>query len=143
MRNSYQTGLLVLGADDASVYGRSAAAGSAAGAKAGIAPRAILIRVLNGPELAKKQGAVATFAQSLAPDTIDKTIYNTMRDKLLSGFKDQGVSADVTVVDGVNLQPVGVKAGAIARDVVIGLAVAGIVEGIIHGVHWYRGRNKK
>src|SRR4051812_37418078 len=68
--------------------------------------QAILIRVKNAGQLARSQGAVASLAQSVAPETIEAKVYDEMRKKLSSSLKDQGVDAEVSIVSAGGWKPV-------------------------------------
>jgi hypothetical protein len=99
--------------------------------------RAILIKVKNAAELARSQGAIASFAQALAPATIEGKVYATMRDKLAESLKKENVDAEVTIVE-----PKGYVAADgkhIASDIGWALGGAGVLAGL-----WYlfSGRKK-
>lgn len=67
----------------------------------GIGPetdRAVLVKLKDAGALARSQGSVAAFAQGIAPATIETKVYATLAEKLSASLKQQGVEADVTVV---------------------------------------------
>lgn len=99
--------------------------------------RAVLIRVHNADELARSQGAIATFAQTLAPATIEAKVYDTLAQRLKKSLAAQNVDADVSVVESSAFKPAG--NGHIARDV--GLAVASL-GGVALLFHLFRGKKK-
>jgi hypothetical protein len=84
--------------------------------------RALLIKIKNPAELARSQGAVAAFVQTLAPSTIEAKIYEAMREKLSAALKAENVDAEVTIVEPKAFKAAGVS--HVARDV--GLVVAGV-----------------
>ncbi len=69
--------------------------------------RAVLIRVNNAAQLAKKQGAVATIAEAIAPKTIEAKVYDEMVKKLSGALRDQGVDATVVVVEPADVKLAG------------------------------------
>ena len=96
---------------------------------------ALLIKVKNAAELVRSQGALAAFAQTLAPATLESKVLSTLRDKLTSALKEQNVDADISIVEPKAFTAAG--GGHIARDV--GLVVAG-VGGLALLYHLFRGR---
>lgn len=82
--------------------------------------QAILIRVKNASELARSQGAVATFAEALAPATVGTKVLSTIAAQLKSALKGNNVDAEVTVVDPAGWEPASNK---FVQDV--GFAVGG------------------
>lgn len=59
----------------------------------------VLVKLKNLSGLVKSQaGASGALALKLVPNTITNTVYTTLQQKLIDGFKEQGVDADVTVV---------------------------------------------
>ena len=66
--------------------------------------RGVLVRVKNVPELVRDQakgwkGEVGkALASTLFDDTIESKVYSEMKKKLVAGFKESGVDADVQVV---------------------------------------------
>lgn len=60
--------------------------------------RAILIRVNNAADLARSQGSIASFFQSLAPATLEHEVLKTVASKLKSALSDQNVDAEVALV---------------------------------------------
>ena len=58
----------------------------------------VAVRLQNVGDLVQQQGgATGKLAYSIAPKTITATAYDALRKKLIEGFAQQGVSADVTV----------------------------------------------
>lgn len=99
--------------------------------------RAVLIKVKNAAELARSQGALASFAQALAPATIEAKVYSTLAAKLAEALKKENVDAEITVVE-----PKGYVAADgkhIASDIGWALGGAGVLAGL-----WYlfSGRKK-
>jgi hypothetical protein len=86
--------------------------------------RAILIKVNNAGELARSQGFIATFAQALAPASIEGKVYSTMAQQLRDSLKEKQVDADVTVVEPGAWRPAG--SSHIATDVAVGLTAFGV-----------------
>ncbi len=85
--------------------------------------RALLIRVKNTAELARSQGALASFAQQIAPSTIEAKVYDTMAQQLKESLADKHVDADVTVVEPRAWKPADGK--HVASDVALTVAAAG------------------
>jgi hypothetical protein len=87
--------------------------------------QAIVIRVKNVAGLVEsKGGKTGAFAYQLVPQTISRKVYNEMAAKLKSGFKDQGVDADISVV---------ATAPSVKRsmpDIYVGMALGAGVIGI-------------
>jgi hypothetical protein len=59
----------------------------------------ILIRVRNPAQLARREGGVAALAQALAPETVEEKIHKTIADRLRNALKNEGVDAEVTLVE--------------------------------------------
>ena len=58
----------------------------------------VAVRIKDVGSLVRSQGGRAGgLAYSIAPQTITHKVYDTLKDKLLEGFAQQGVTADVTV----------------------------------------------
>lgn len=73
-----------------------------------------------------KGGALGTVAQGLAPKAIEKSVYDKVKASIVDGMKQQGIAADVQVVDTVPGQPYA------ASEFLVGAAVgAGTI-----GVGW-------
>jgi hypothetical protein len=89
MRKNYLIGMDVIGASDDDELSPVAQETN----------RAILIKVRNAAQLAKSQGAVATFAQALAPATVEAKVYDTMAQELRTSLRAKNVDATVTVVE--------------------------------------------
>lgn len=106
MRSTHSMGLDVLGADAGEV---------------------IVVRVKNAPELARSQGPVASFAQSIAPATIEHKVLTTIAQKLRESFSAQkpAVDVDVTVAEPTAWKPTGTS--HIWIDVGIGLGGLAVV----------------
>ncbi len=85
--------------------------------------RAILIKVRNPDEIARGQGSMAAFAQTLAPATIEAKVLQIISEQLQTALAAQHVDAEVTVVSPIGLQTADDQAH-IATD--IGLAIGGI-----------------
>lgn len=86
---------------------------------------ALLIKVKNAPDLARSQGALAAFAQMLAPATVENKVYEEMATKLKASLKDQNVLADVSIVDPAAWKP---SVGAhLWSDVAWALGGAGVL----------------
>lgn len=100
--------------------------------------RAILIKVHNAGDLARRQGGIAAFAQALAPATIENEVYKAMRDKLAKSLAAENIKADVTVVSEDGFKTV--DGSHIGRD--LGLAVAG-VGGIALLWHLFKGKKRR
>lgn len=91
---------------------------------------AILIKVNNTAALAKSQGQVAALAQSLLPATIEAKVYDTIATQLKSALGQQGVEADVTLVQPAAWKPA--NSSHIAAD--IGFAIGGA--GLLAVIMW-------
>jgi hypothetical protein len=83
--------------------------------------QALLIRVKNAAELARSQGAVASFAQALAPATIEARVYSEMAKKIGASLRDQHVDAEIEIVEPSKFR--GAGNGHIGRD--LGLVLGG------------------
>lgn len=59
----------------------------------------ILIRVRNPVDLARREGGVAALAQALAPATVEEKINKTIADRLRGALKNEGVDAEITIVE--------------------------------------------
>lgn len=84
---------------------------------------AILIRVRNPSDLARKQGGAAAVAQMLAPNTVDEKIHSTIADRLRGALKNEGVDAEITLVE-----PSGFKSASMSnwwKYLAIGLGAFG------------------
>ena len=58
----------------------------------------ITIKVNNIAELVRREGGLSGgLAYGLAPQTLTNKVYSEMIKKMISGFKDQGVNADVSL----------------------------------------------
>lgn len=99
--------------------------------------RALLIKINNPAELARSQGSLAAFVQTLAPSTIEAKIYDTLASKLRDALSAQNVDASITVVEPKAFTSAG--SGHVARDV--GIAVAG-VGGLALLYHLFKRRRK-
>lgn len=105
---AYSYGLDVLGAED------------------GFAPgRGVLIQVHNSAQLARSQGAIASVAQALAPETIDAKVLDQIKSELAKALKEKGVDAVVTVVDPASFRPA--DGSHIWVDVAAGVGGAGVL----------------
>jgi hypothetical protein len=71
--------------------------------------KAILIRVRNPAELARKQGGAAAIAQMLAPNTVDEKIHATIADRLRGALRNEGVDAEISIVEPDNVRPAGMS----------------------------------
>ena len=71
--------------------------------------KAILIHVRNPAQVARQQGGVAALAQALAPDTVEEKIHATIADRLRGALRNEGVDAEVTLVEPSNLKPAGMS----------------------------------
>lgn len=59
----------------------------------------LVVRLKNLASLVQREGGTTgSFAMSLLPETISTKAYDTLKDKLIDGFKQQGVDADVQVI---------------------------------------------
>jgi hypothetical protein len=99
-------------------------------------PQAILIQVKNAAELARSQGAVASLAQSIAPETIEAKVYSAMAEKLADSLKKEHVDATITIVNPVGYESAG---GIHWLDVGLGAAIVGSLALILR----FTGRRKK
>lgn len=61
--------------------------------------RAIIIRLKNPAAVARQQGALASFAASLAPATTESEVYSRLAGELRKELKSQHVDADVIVAE--------------------------------------------
>lgn len=61
--------------------------------------KAILIHVRNPAQVARQQGGVAAIAQMLAPDTVEEKIHSTIADRLRGALRNEGVDAEVSIVE--------------------------------------------
>jgi hypothetical protein len=107
----------------------SAAQGALQGARAG-APTAegpfVTIHVRDPKGLvAAKGGAAGAAAFNLIPGTVTGKIYSDMRSQIAQAMKDQGVDADVQVVDN---RPAG---GALPHDFLIGSLIGAGSVGLV------------
>ena len=73
--------------------------------------RVIQVRLADPIAVAKKQGAIASLATSLLPETITQKVYEEAVKKFQDALRAEGVQADVRIVDAVTLQPVGPSSG--------------------------------
>jgi hypothetical protein len=97
----------------------------------------ILIRVKNASELARSQGAVATFAEALAPATVGTKVLSTIASELKKALKEKNVDASIEVVDPAGWEP---ASGKFMQD--LGFAVGGA--GVLAGLWWlFVGRKHK
>lgn len=107
----------------------------------GLAPdkrgNAVLIRVNNVANVVQQQGQLASLAQALAPQTIESKVYATLADKLKTSLADQGVDADVSVVNPAGYAP---AKSDLVRDVFVGVLGATVFAGITYGVGRWRKR---
>lgn len=102
----------------------------------------ILIKVKNAAELARSQGALASFASAIAPATIEAQVYKAVAQKLADALRDNNVDADVSVVEPAKFQPADGK--HIATDLVIGAAaIGGIIAVLAFGSRLIGGKKKK
>jgi hypothetical protein len=92
--------------------------------------KALLIKINNPADLARSQGALAGFAQQLAPATIEAKIYDTMKAKIADSFKAQGVDADISIVEPSAFTHASV--GHVAQDIAYGMGFLGLA-----GLVWY------
>ena len=99
--------------------------------------KAVLIKVKNAAELARSQGAVASFAQALAPASIEAKVISTVAAQLKSALRDKGVDADVSVVEPGAYTSAGVS--HIASD--LGFAIGGA--GVAGLIYWLVKRWRK
>jgi len=83
----------------------------------------ILIRVRNPVDLARKQGGVAALAQMLAPATVDEKIHQEIANRLRGALKNEGVDAEVSLVEPSGLKSAGMS--NIWKALAIGLGVLG------------------
>lgn len=98
---------------------------------------AVLIRLNNTAEIVQKQGQLASIAQMLAPSTIETKVYSTLADKLKTSLAEQGVNADVNVVDPAGYKPI---QSDVLRDILIGVAGATVFAGLSYGIGRWRKR---
>lgn len=87
----------------------------------------VLVQVSDMPQLIKSQGELAHQAYQLLPGVVTQKAYQTIRDQLDSKLKEQGVLANVTVVDPVGFQPSG--ASPIWKPLAVVFGVVGIIAG--------------
>jgi hypothetical protein len=99
--------------------------------------KAILIKVKNAADLARSQGALASFAQALAPASIESKVYQQMASELGKALKEKSVDADISIVEPAGWQPAGM--GHVWTDV--GFAIGGA--GIIGALWWLLSGRKK
>lgn len=98
--------------------------------------KAILIRLRDPGALARTQGSVASFAQALAPATIEAKVLETVKDQIGQSFKDKGIDADISIVQPGNFALA--DNSHIAADVGFAIGGAGMI-----GLFWFlfsRGR---
>jgi hypothetical protein len=107
----------------------------------GVAPEkrgnAVLIRVNNVADVVKQQGQLAAFAQALAPATIESKVYSTLADKLKTALAEQGVDADVHVVNPAGYEPC---KSDLLRDVFVGVLGATVFTTTLWGYRRWRKR---
>lgn len=111
MRQTYIEGLDIIGADQET-------------------NRAILIRVKNAAELARSQGAIASFSQALAPATIEGKVYSEMAKELQKSLREKNVDADVSIVEPSKWKPAGTD--HVWTDIGFAIGGAGLLAGL-----WY------
>ncbi len=70
-------------------------------------------------------GATGALAQMLAPHTIEKTVYDKIASKLKAGFTQQGVDADVTVMDAAAVPGAPAKSTEFLRGAAVGVGAVG------------------
>jgi hypothetical protein len=86
--------------------------------------RAVLIRVNNAEQLARSQGALASFAQAVAPATVEKRVLDAVRDKVDTYLKGQSIDATVELVEQDKFRAAD-GTSHIARDMGIALMAVG------------------
>ena len=86
----------------------------------------ILIRIKNAAELARSQGAVASFAQGMLPAWAETQVYETAVDKLKTALADEHVDADISIVEPKMFQPAN-GASTIGSDLAYGIGLFGFV----------------
>lgn len=119
-RGTYSDGLRVLGAET---------------------NRALLIRVKNAAELARSQGALASFAQALAPATIEAKVYSELSRQIGTALRDKHVDAEIEIVEPSKF--VGAGNGHIGRDLGLMLGGGGLLAvGGWLAAKWWRKRKK-
>jgi len=87
--------------------------------------RALLIKVKNAGQLASKQGIIATAASALLPETVEGKVYDEMKKKLASALSDEGVDAEIKVVEPAAYKASG--ASPIWKPMALGLAGIGVL----------------
>jgi len=98
---------------------------------------AVLIRINNAAEVVKREGQLAALAQALVPATIESKLYSTFASKLKASLNEQGVDADVNVVNPAGYVP---AKSDVLRDVFVGIIGATAFAGIVYGVKRWRKR---
>lgn len=83
----------------------------------------VAVRIKDVSSLVRAQGGRAGgLAYSIAPQTITHKVYDTLKDKLIEGFAQQGVSAEVTVETSPSAPA---QSTELVKGIVIGVAGAG------------------
>lgn len=92
-------------------------------------PRAILIRVRNAGDVARKQGALASLATALVPATVEARVYEEMAARLDGDLKANGIDAEVSVIADASRpsSPGAGDGGAFLRGAAVGVGGAGVV----------------
>lgn len=88
--------------------------------------RAILIRLLNPSQIARRDGTLSAMAQHIAPATVEARVFDDTVDKLTEVLRSQNIDAEVTVVEPTNWE-VASPSKHIWQDIGIGLGMVGIV----------------
>lgn len=111
--------------------------GQAADAGVQITNRAILVKLRDPGAVMRGQGALASGIAALAPSPMTEAlVYSGAAKKIKQGMVDNGIDADVSVVDPKNWKTVGTH---LAHD--IGFAVGGA--GVLAAAWWFfRGRKR-
>ena len=92
--------------------------------------RAILIKLRDPAALARAQGPVASFAQAVAPSTIEGKVYEGFRDQLAKSLKEKAIDADIQIVQPSSFIPA--DSAHVAADLGFALGGAGLV-----GIFWF------
>lgn len=98
---------------------------------------AVLIRVNNVASVVQREGQLASLAQALAPQTIESKMYSTLASKLKASLAEQGVDADVNVVNPAGYTPC---KSDLVRDVFVGILGAATFTTLMYGIKRWRKR---
>lgn len=87
--------------------------------------RAILIRLNDPAEIARRDGTTAAIAQTLAPATVEARVFDDLAVKLRDSLKGYHVDADVSVVEPTSWTTASTSKH-LWQDIAIGIGAVGV-----------------